>query len=226
MAGAKKNPEENGTLDMDTLQQNCNALELEKKMLSDQKARLEQEKKDTQLKLDEAKAEIEALKQEKANLETEVNSLKENQPSGEADETIQQELEALKKERDNALQEKNEAETKAKKAEQEASKLQEQYNTSLENIKALQSEEKGLVLEPFVRDYLAKLAEKLSKRYKKEVTPAQIVSDYIIRYNLTDRWTEWFHPWEMTEEDAIAVMQNIVPEIKTMKQLKQALHIA
>ena len=81
------------------------------------------------------------------------------------------------------------------------------------------------MLNPFITAFLDALAAKLSKHYKKDVTPASILEDYIIRYNLTEKYSLWFHDWVMTEKEAVEIAQRINPAIKSFRDLQKALNI-
>lgn len=234
MAKTQNDPKQESPLDIETLQENIKGLELEKEMLKQQNEKLENEKKQL---LTEREQNSEQKDQTIKSLEEKISKLEEDKktfklqlseyeaqneelskrplPSNNNDEEL-----ITKLNQDLAT-----ANEKAQKAESEAGKLQNQIQSLTDQLTALQSETKGYILQPFVTKYLEQLAVKLSAKYKKEVTPVNIIEDYIIRYNLTEHWTQWFHPWVMSEKDAVNIAREINPEIKSFEDIKKALNI-
>lgn len=230
MAKDKNTPDNQSPVDNATLVENMKGLEFEKEMLLKQKSDLEKERDQIAAKreqdqqkhaqqVEELNAQIQQLQSDleakNSELEQKIqeNSQKINETAV-SDEQITQ----LTQERDNALKE-------AQDNANNCTKLQNKVNTLTEQLNALSKEAKGLILQPFVTKYLERLAEKLTAKYKKEVTPTQIIEDYIIRYNLTEHWTQWFHPWVMTEKDAVEIAHELNPEIKSYNDLKKAFNI-
>ena len=222
---AKDNTQQskNTPVDNDTLLENIKVLETEKNMLKEQKERAEKAANDFNNEIQEKDAKIKSLEDQIQKLTSEnndiaeqLNALSQKEPDNQSN---AEEIEDLKKQLSEALNEKD-------KADKCNIALVEEKNALIEQLNNLNSADKGIMLSPFVKNYLNALAEKLSKRYNKPVDPAKIIEDYIIRYNLTDKWTEWFHPWLMTDDDAVRIANKINPEVKTFNDLKKALNIA
>lgn len=229
MANSKNKTEQESEIDNKTLLDNIEGLEREKAMLIEQKERAEQEKTQASQQLEQATADKKTLEDKIALLEAENQKLKEDSAAFEknfippTEENV--EINSLKEQISQLTTERDQAKIDTINALSELQKATEENKQLNSKINKLQNQETGIILEPFVKDYLNLLAQKLSKKFKKDVTPAQIVSDYIIRYNLTERWTEWFHPWVMTEQDAITVMKQFKPEVKSFKEIQYALNI-
>lgn len=222
---AKDNTQQgkNTPVDNDTLLENIRVLETEKNMLKEQKERAEKaandffaEIQDKDAKIKSLEEQIQKITNEKNDIAGQLDALQQKEPETQSN---TEEIENLKKQLSQVQGEKDKAD-KCNVA------LVEENKSLKKKITDLNSADKGIILTPFIRDYLNALAEKLSKRYNKQVDPAKIIEDYIIRYNLTDKWTEWFHPWLMTDEDAVRIANKINPEVKTFNDLKKALNIA
>lgn len=222
---AKDNTQQgkNTPVDNDTLLENIRVLETEKNMLKEQKERAEKAANDFNAEIQDKDAKIKSLEEqiqkltnEKNDISGQLDALQQKEPETQSN---TEEIENLKKQLSKVQGEKDKAD-KCNVA------LVEENKSLKKKITDLNSADKGIILTPFIRDYLNALAEKLSKRYNKTVDPAKIIEDYIIRYNLTDKWTEWFHPWLMTDEDAVRIANKINPEVKTFNDLKKALNIA
>lgn len=222
---AKDNTQQgkNTPVDNDTLLENIRVLETEKNMLKEQKERAEKAANDFNAEIQDKDAKIKSLEEEIQKLTNEKNDI-----SGQLDALQQKEPEAQSntEEIENLKKQLSEVQDEKDKADKCNVALVEENKSLKKKITDLNSADKGIILTPFIRDYLNALAEKLSKRYNKTVDPAKIIEDYIIRYNLTDKWTEWFHPWLMTDEDAVRIANKINPEVKTFNDLKKALNIA
>ncbi len=69
----------------------------------------------------------------------------------------------------------------------------------------------------FVGKLLTATAEKLSVKYKREITPQMILQDMFLRYTV-QRWSEWFYPFILKDKD--------IEEISgyTISQIKQAIN--
>lgn len=222
---AKDNTQQgkNTPVDNDTLLENIRVLETEKNMLKEQKERAEKAANDFNAEIQDKDAKIKSLEEqiqkltnEKNDISGQLDALQQNQP------VAQNNTEEF----ENLLKQLSEVESEKEKTDKCNVALVEENKSLKKKITDLNSADKGIILTPFIRDYLNALAEKLSKRYNKTVDPAKIIEDYIIRYNLTDKWTEWFHPWLMTDEDAVRIANKINPEVKTFNDLKKALNIA
>lgn len=233
MASSKTDPAKENPVDNKTLLENIKGLEMEKEMLKKQNSDLETEKQEIKQQREQ---DSEKHAQEVQNLQEQLDKLKSENEKLQADNTaLQQEnrenlrklnettvsdeqVTQLTQERDNAIME-------GKKWMAENLKLESKVKSLSDQVEKLKKEAGGIVLQPFVLKYLERLAQKLSAKYKKEVTPAQILEDYTIRYNLTEHWTKWFHEWVMDDKDAVEIAREINPEIKSIEDLKTAFNI-
>lgn len=230
MAGSKNDPKQEASVDITTLQENLKGLEQEKNMLKEQKERIEAEKNNLKEELDKNLGlhtqAIKALEEKIKKLESEKQKLEEDktkleQKSQESSDNASENektrllLAQVTAERDGARKDLQDA----------AQKHQDQVNSLKEEIKTLKAQKNGIVLNPFISAFLDALAAKLSKHYKKDVTPTSILEDYIIRYNLTEKYSLWFHDWVMTEKDAVEIAHQINPAIQTFKDVQKALNI-
>jgi len=59
---------------------------------------------------------------------------------------------------------------------------------------------------PVEREIIDTICSRLSVKYKKEVSPAMLIKDYIIRYN-TERRAEWFHPFVLPPAEIRAIVK-------------------
>lgn len=227
MAKEKDNSLKENNVDIQTLTENLKGLETEKNMLKEQKERLENEKKKIEEERDKESKEHEdkvksleekiqnleseknQLQQDKENLEQQTKQVPENQPETAE---LQKKLNKASQENSDLIKERDDW---RKKAEKLNSQLQEQAN----------KKPAGLALSPFIMQFLEVLAEKLSHRLQRDITPVEIVEDYVISYNLTKKWTEIFHPWVDMRKEAIEIAHSINPEVKTLDDLKHALHL-
>lgn len=75
-------------------------------------------------------------------------------------------------------------------------------------------------MKPFPARLLALTAERLSQKYNREVTPIQVLGDMFLRYTI-EKWSEWFYPWVISEDEIVAIAHEINPEITNIKQVKQ-----
>lgn len=227
MAKQKNDSPEENNVDLETLQENLKGLEIEKNMLKEQKERLENEKKkieeehnkeskehedkvkSLEEKIQKLESEKKQLQQDKENLEQQTKQVSENQPETTE---LQKKLDKASQENSGLIKERDDW---RKKAENLSNQLQEQAN----------KKPAGLALSPFIMQFLEMLAEKLSRRLQRDITPVEIVEDYVISYNLTKKWTEIFHPWVDMRKEAIEIAHSINPDIKTLEDLKTALHL-
>lgn len=82
----------------------------------------------------------------------------------------------------------------------------------------------AIMLSPIAENILNEVAQQLSNRYGRSITPRDVVSDYILRYNI-QRWNQWFHPFVLSDQQILEIAQQENQEIRSIKQLKAALHI-
>lgn len=226
-----KDKNENGQqtpVDNATLLENIRGLETEKELLKTKVQNLENQKEEILKEHEQSiavhKEETEENNKTIESLRSEVDTLKaelEEKTKENSQKVSENESEAIQKlvcERDEAL-------NKAAQTSKDLQNKQEQIQKLTEELNACKNETKGIVLQPFIAKYVERLASKLSQKYKKEISVSKIIEDYIIRYNLTEHWTQWFHPWVMTDQDAVEIAQQINPAIKNINDLKQALNI-
>ena len=227
MAKTPNNTPSNDNVDMETLKQNLIALETENRMLKDQKNELQQ-KYDQLSAIPPVDSEkLKFLEETNNALEQTINQLQEDKKC--LEEKLQQassqipETTELQSKLDASIASEAQAVTDRDKWRKKAEELQDKYKTLKEQMDNRQEPETGIILSPFVKAYLDRLTTKLSARYNKQVEPKQIIEDYIIRYNLSDKWTQWFHPFVMTEKDAVEIANKINPEITTFEHVLQAI---
>lgn len=106
-------------------------------------------------------------------------------------------------------------------------RLQRDYTSKQQEVNTLEKDlstaENRSVLDfmkPFPARLLALTAERLSQKYNREVTPIQVLGDMFLRYTI-EKWSEWFYPWVLTEDEIVAIAHEINPEITNIKQVKQ-----
>lgn len=222
MAKDKNSSQNDTTVQNETLLENMRGIELENKTLKEQIAQLQEENTNnskrveiTQQELAEKAEQIEALQTQVENLSGERNDIATQlqilQQNATQDDTLATENAALK-----------EALGKAQSDLQEA---QAKYKELADNMIQLKAKSKGIVLHEFPQAVLSALCEKLSKLYGREVTPIMVLEDYILKYNFSERWTEWFHPFVFKDSELLNIAQKINPNIQNLRQLKQALNI-
>lgn len=231
MAKQKNDSPEENNVDLETLQENLKGLEIEKNMLKEQKQRIETEKQNLEEqrrreseehaqkvnsleeKIQKLESENNQLQQDKENLEQQSQQVPQNQPETAE---LQQRLDKANQENTKLFTERDKWRTEAQGLHYENQRLVAELNKNCP---------KGLLLSDFVMQFLTRLAEKLSAHFKRDITPVEIVEDYIISYNLTKQWTQIFHPWVDMRKDAIEIAHAINPDIKTLEDLKTALHL-
>ncbi|MBR2369703.1 MAG: hypothetical protein IKA83_06065 [Paludibacteraceae bacterium] len=105
--------------------------------------------------------------------------------------------------------------------------LQRDYTSKQQEVNTLEKDlftaENRSVLDfmkPFPARLLALTAERLSQKYNREVTPIQVLGDMFLRYTI-EKWSEWFYPWVISEDEIVAIAHEINPEITNIKQVKQ-----
>lgn len=219
MAKEKNSSTGDNTVDNQTLVDNMKSMELENTMLHKQL----QDLKDQICKND-------SVSEMNANLSQQIDTL-----TGQA-EAMKEQISTLQAERDdlaNRIEEDKKVYANTDNIFQEENaelhKQLEETKKLLENakneIKKMQLKPAGLILHDFPQAMLNKLSEKLSAKYNREVTPQMIVEDYLIKYNFSERWTEWFHPFVLERKDLLDIAQNINPEIKDLQELRKALNL-
>lgn len=80
-------------------------------------------------------------------------------------------------------------------------------------------------LEPLPAMLLKITAEKLTKKYKREVTPTMILVDMFVKYTV-EQYSIWFYPFVISDDEIIKIAQTINPDITSINQLKQTLNNA
>lgn len=103
---------------------------------------------------------------------------------------------------------------------QQITNLEEKVNKLTEDLSTAKNRSVLDFMKPFPARMLALTAERLSQKYKREVTPIQVLGDMFLRYTI-DKWSEWFYPWVLTEDEIVAIAHEINPEITNIKQVKQ-----
>ena len=62
-------------------------------------------------------------------------------------------------------------------------------------------------------------SQRLSQKYKRNITPIDVLSDMFLRYTI-ERWSKWFYDWVLTDDEIVAEAQKINANITSIKQLK------
>lgn len=96
---------------------------------------------------------------------------------------------------------------------------QQEVNTLEKDLSTAENRSVLDFMKPFPARLLALTAERLSQKYKREVTPIQVLGDMFLRYTI-EKWSEWFYPWVLSEADILNEAQKINPNITSVKQLK------
>lgn len=96
---------------------------------------------------------------------------------------------------------------------------QQEVNTLEKDLSTAENRSVLDFMKPFPARLLALTAERLSQKYKREVTPIQVLGDMFLRYTI-EKWSEWFYPWVLSEADILNEAQKINPYITSVKQLK------
>ena len=105
----------------------------------------------------------------------------------------------------------------------EQNKKEEEKRKSEEDKR--KNDDKNIVrLSPFAEKLLAALCHRLTEKYGKKIKPSQVIEDYLIRYNV-QRWSEWFHPFVLSDKEMLAIAQQVNPEIKSVREMRNALNI-
>lgn len=97
---------------------------------------------------------------------------------------------------------------------------QQEVNTLEKDLSTAENRSVLDFMKPFPARLLALTAERLSQKYNREVTPIQVLGDMFLRYTI-EKWSEWFYPWVISEDEIVAIAHEINPEITNIKQVKQ-----
>lgn len=97
---------------------------------------------------------------------------------------------------------------------------QQEVNTLEKDLSSAENRSVLDLMKPFPARLLVLTAERLSQKYKREVTPIQVLGDMFLRYTI-EKWSEWFYPWVLTEEEILEEAKKINPQITSIKQIKQ-----
>lgn len=235
MAKDKNETQGNSQVDNETLLENMKGLELENKMLKDQKQKLEEQIAENSKTINE----LQANNNNNAQYEAQVSELEEQvQNLANERNDLAQQLEDLKKlstgENDHLVDQINELKLQNTKLVEDYQTLQQQHQSLQEHVSGLIEQnkkepkmpERAIVLTPFAFGILKRLREKLVERYNKpDLTLNAILEDYLIKYNCLDKWTEWFHPFVLSEKEIIEIGHKINPNIKSIKDLRIATNI-
>lgn len=77
----------------------------------------------------------------------------------------------------------------------------------------------GLQLKPFPARLLELTAQKLSERYKRTITPTEILSDMFLKYTI-QQYNVWFYPFVLSDKEILETANEINPQITTLQQVK------
>lgn len=96
-----------------------------------------------------------------------------------------------------------------------------------QTIKALQSiqptwEHVRSILQPFPVALLEETAARLTERYKRDITPLQILVDMFLRYTI-DRNAEWFYPFVLRDKDIVAIAHQLNENVVSIQQIRKSL---
>ena len=229
MAGEKKTQnanQNNSSLDNNTLLENIKAYELENKALKDQVAKLNQslnEVTNNQEEIAKLKEQISSLVKSKSELEEAVNQIANERDdlAKQLQETSEDTAGKITTQADEISKLQEEL-SEANKKNAEISERFDSLTVVYNKLKEDAAKDTGYILSPFAKSLVELLSIKLTKKYGKKVTPTHIIEDYIIRYNFSEQWTEWFHPFILTKEDILKAAQQINPNIKSYKDVKKA----
>ncbi|MGN1240128.1 MAG: hypothetical protein ACI4TV_04565 [Paludibacteraceae bacterium] len=96
-----------------------------------------------------------------------------------------------------------------------------------QTIKALQSmqptwEQMRSMIQPFPVALLEETAARLTERYKRDITPLQILVDMFLRYTI-DRNAEWFYPFVLRDKDIVAIAHELNENVVSIQQIRKSL---
>lgn len=69
---------------------------------------------------------------------------------------------------------------------------------------------------------LEETAARLSERYKRDITPLQILIDMFLRYTI-DRNAEWFYPFVLRDKDIVGIAREINGNVVSIQQIRKSL---
>ena len=168
-------------------------MQYEIQTLKNQIAEYEQKQKDFEIKFAEKEKQLQEAEAKTNNANTD-----------------SQETEKLVSEKDEQIQY-----LKQQLAEQEKM-LQEAEQRANENarIATVETEKKEIAIMPEVEALLKIVSERLSEKYKKIISEAEILNVMFLRYNV-EKWSQWFYPFVLTEDDIKDATGKTVNEWKT-----------
>lgn len=223
--------------DLTVLTENVQSLELENNSLKERLEAQKQSFSDLNENYKKLQKSVENYTNQISALETKLTESEENYtklqkttqdfPSQKAWEDLKTENETLKSQLEES--EKNDCKKELEETLQKLQKTEENYKKLKENFNDFsaqkeKNEEKCIKLHDFPQEILDVLAEKLSAIYGHEITPTQILEDYLLRYNI-QRWSEWFHPFVLKENELLEIAHRANPNITTITDLHRALNI-
>lgn len=206
MAKDKPNTQTESPVDNETLLQNMKAFELENTQLKEQLAKAREEKANIETQLNETKEKAESFTNEIHEKDLQIENLTETNKNLENNEELTNQIKDLQEKLAHA-EEQTEAANKANQL------LTEELDKAKEN------KEDALTLSPFTTAIGNALAEELSAKYGKDIKLSQILEDYLIRYNITEKFNIWFHPFALSKERIIEIAQRIYPKISNFDEL-------
>ena len=69
---------------------------------------------------------------------------------------------------------------------------------------------------------LEETAARLTERYKRDITPLQILVDMFLRYTI-DRNAEWFYPFVLRDKDIVAIAHQLNENVVSIQQIRKSL---
>ncbi len=104
-------------------------------------------------------------------------------------------------------------------------RLQDAETRLQENETRLQERLQNVItidLQPFTRKLMDLTVARLSERYKREVTPEQILVDMFLRYTVSQN-TEWFYPFVIKDREIVDAAREMNPQINSIRQIEKML---
>lgn len=102
---------------------------------------------------------------------------------------------------------------------QENASLQKEITVLNERLQAEVDRTVTDLMKEFPAQLLKLTAERLSMKYKRNVTPLEVLTDMFLRYTI-EKWNKWFYEWVLTDDEIVKEAQKINPAITSIKQLK------
>lgn len=102
---------------------------------------------------------------------------------------------------------------------QENASLQTEIKVLHERLQAEVDRTVTDLMKEFPAQLLILTAERLSAKYKRNVTPVEVLTDMFLRYTI-EKWNKWFYEWVLTDDEIVKEAQKINPTITSIKQLK------